>query len=187
MSSILQIRQIPAQLYMDADSGHYSIRQPKSELHITTTPGRLEVKSTPIKLEVDSSRAFAAYQGGNFLEMNQRIYSGFQQQYLQALARRVEQGNQAAAIHKPGNTIAEIYGTDWQPIPFPEFRTEASVDNVDIRITTTPPDVRVSRAQVDIQIETHKPDIDYTLGKLEMYMKQYPSVRFIPPELDLEG
>lgn len=185
MSSILQIHQTPARLYMDADPGQYSIRQPKAEVHITTTPGVLEVESTPIKMEVDSSKAFAAYHGGNSLEMNQRIYSGFQQMYLQALAKRVEQGNQAAAIHKPGNTIAEIYGTDWKPIPFPETRGEASMDNVDIRITTAPPDVRVSRAQVDVQAEAHKPEIEYTRGKLEVYMKQYPSVRYIPPDLDL--
>ena len=165
-SSILQIRQTPGKLYIDADPGQYSIRQPKAELHITTTPGLMEIQQRRPTLEVDQSRAFAAYTGGNILEMNQRVYSGIQQIFLQAIARRVEQGDRVAAIHRPGNTIAEVYGSDWQPIPFPETRSEASVDNVEVRINTTPPDIRISRSQVDIKVEAHKPEIEYIRGKL---------------------
>ncbi|GGD92237.1 DUF6470 family protein [Paenibacillus nasutitermitis] len=182
---MLQIRQTPGVLYVDADPGQFSIRQPKAELHIQTEPGQLEIHQYKPELEVDQSRAFAAYNGGNFLEMNQRIYSGIQQIFLQGLARRVEEGNRAAAIHKPGNTIAEIYGQDWQPVPFPEIRGEASMDNVETRFRITPPDIRVGRTEVDVQTVTHRPEIEYTRGKLDIYMKQYPSVQYIPPELDI--
>lgn len=182
---MLQIRQTYGMIGIDADLGQFSIRQPKAELHINTEPGQLEIHQYRPVVHVDQSRAFAAYNGGNFLEMNQRIYSGIQQIYLQALATRVEEGNRAAAIHIPGNTIANIYGEDWQPIPFPEIRGEASMDNVDIRIDTTPPDIQVSQTYVDVQTEVHKPEISYTRGKLDIYMQQYPSVKFIPPELDI--
>lgn len=182
---ILQIRQTPAQMYIDADPGQFSIRQPKAELHITTTPGQLNIQSHAPVLKIDQSRALSAYNGGSFLEMNQRIYSGIQQLYLQALAKRVEDGNRAAAIHIPGNTIANIYGEDWQPVEFPEVRGEPSWDNVDINIQTSPPDIQVSRAEVDVQIEAHKPEISYARGKLEMAMKHYASVQYIPPVLDI--
>jgi hypothetical protein len=182
---ILQIRQTPGQISIDADPGRFSIRQPKAELHITTQPGQLEVQSHRPVLEVDQSKAFAAYNGGNFMEMNNRIYSQLPSIFLQALAKRVEQGNRAAAIHVPGNTIANIYGEDWHAGSFPEHRGEASIDNVDIHFETTAPDIRFTPAQVDVQVEVNKPEISYERGKLDIYMKQYPSIQFIPPMLDM--
>ncbi|MGG6313266.1 DUF6470 family protein [Paenibacillus macerans] len=182
---MLQIRQTSGQIAIDADPGRFSIRQPKAELHLTTQPGRLEVQSHRPVLEVDQSRAFAAYNGGSFMEMNDRIYSQLPSIFLQALAKRVEQGNRAAAIHIPGNTIPEIYGEDWHAAPFPELRGEASIDNVDIHFETSPPDIQYTPAQVDRQVEVHKPEISYTRGKLDIYMKQYASIQFIPPALDI--
>ncbi|RUT33275.1 hypothetical protein EJP77_06375 [Paenibacillus zeisoli] len=184
MMQILQIRQTPGKIGIDADLGSYSIRQPRAELNMQTQPGKWEIHQYQPQLSVDSSRAQAAYNGGNFLEMNQRIYSGLQQIYLQGIANRVEQGNRMAKFFKPGNTIADVYGEDWKPISFPEFRGPASMDNVDVNIETTAPSITFNKGYVDIQVVTHKPEIEYTRGKLDIYMQQYPSVQYIPPELD---
>ncbi|MEC0241416.1 DUF6470 family protein [Paenibacillus dokdonensis] len=184
MQPILQIRQTPALIGIDADLGQYSIRQPKADVSMTTTPSELEIHQYQPELHVDQTMARSAFTGGNFIDMNARIYSGIQDLYLQGIARRVEEGNRAAAIHIPGNTIADIYGEDWQPVPFPEFRTPASMDNVDIRIDTRPPDIQFRKATTDMQVEVRRPEIEYTRGKLDIYMKQYASVQYIPPELD---
>ena len=182
---ILQIRQTPAIMVIDADPGQYSIRQPKAELNITTDPGEVEIHQYTPTIEVDQSRAYAAYNGGSLLEMNQRIYSGIQEIFLQALAQRVEEGNRAAAIHVSGNTIANIYGEDWQPVPLPEIRGPASMDNVDVHIETRPPEFNVRRAHANIDASVYRPEIEYTRGKLDIYMKQYSSVAYIPPLLDV--
>ncbi|WP_068620591.1 DUF6470 family protein [Paenibacillus tuaregi] len=182
---ILQIRQTPAILNFDADPGRFSIRQPQAEVSMSTTPSELEIHQYQPKLSIDSSAAQSAFTGGNFLEMNKRIYSGIQNIFLQNIAHRVEQGNRAAAIYEPGNTIANIYGEDWQGVPFPEFRGPASMDNVDIHFEVTPPEIRFSKAHTNIQVEVRKPEIQYTRGKLDMYMKQYASVQYIPPEVDI--
>lgn len=183
---ILQIRQTRAQIGIDADLGQYSIRQPKADVTMNTTPSELEIHQYKPELHVDQSKAFSAFTGGNFIDMNSRIYSGFQQLYLQGIARRVEEGNRAAAIHIASNTIANIYGEDWQPVPFPETRTPASSDNVDIQIDTRPPDIEFRKAHTDIQVQVNRPEIEYTRGKLDIYMKQYASVQYIPPEIDTQ-
>lgn len=182
---ILQIRQTPAILGIDQNMGSYSIRQPKADVRITTTPGKLEVESYRPQLNVDQSRAWEAYHGGNPLTMNKRIYSGIQQIFMQNLANKVEQGNRIAQFFKPGNTIAEVYGTDTEPRSFPETRGPASYDNVDIHIETRAPQISFQAAQVDVEVERHRPEIEYTRGKLDIYMKQYASVQFIPPELNV--
>ncbi|MFC3747563.1 DUF6470 family protein [Paenibacillus sp. GCM10012306] len=186
LQPILQIRQTPALLGIDAEPGSFSITQPKAEVKTTTTPGELTVQSFRPELQVDQSRAWAAYHGGNMLDMNKRIYSGIQQLYLQGLARRVEQGNRMAEFFKPGNTIAEVYGTDTEPNSFPEMRGPASYDNVDIHIETRAPQLDYRPAKVDIEVERHQPEIEYTRGKFDIYMKQYASVQFIPPEVGVQ-
>ncbi len=186
MQPILQIRQTPALIGIDADLGTFSITQPKAEVNITTTPGELTLQSTRPELTIDQTRARAAYNGGSVLDMNKRIYSGIQQLYLQAIARRVEQGTRMAEFFKPGNTIAEVYGMDTEPNSFPEPCGPASYDNVDIHFETRAPQINYQAAHVDIQVERHDPTIEYTRGKLNIYMQQYASVQYIPPELNVQ-
>lgn len=182
---IVQIRTTPSILNIDADPGQYSIRQPKAEVQLNTKPAKLTVESHAIELNVDQDKAFAAYTGGKMIEMNARIYSGIEQQFLQNIAERVQQGNQLAAIHKPGSTIADIVGMDWQARPFPETRTPASFDNVDIRFNTQPPDIRYDPAASEMNVIINKPEIDYQRGKLDVYVKQYASIQYTPPTIDL--
>ncbi|MEK3985298.1 DUF6470 family protein [Paenibacillus sp. FSL K6-3166] len=186
LQPILQIRQTPAVIGIDADPGTYSITQPKAEVSIKTTHGELTVESSRPELTVDQSQAWAAYNGGNMLDMNKRIYSGIQQLYLQGIARKVEQGNRMAEFFKPGNTIAEVYGTDTEPNSFPETRGSASYDNVALHFETRAPQINFRAAKVDIQVERHTPEIEYTRGKLNIYMQQYASIQFIPPELNFQ-
>ncbi|OKP90583.1 hypothetical protein A3842_03155 [Paenibacillus sp. P3E] len=186
LQPILQIRQTPAVIGIDADLGAFSITQPKADVTITTTPGELSVQSSRPELTIDQTRARAAYNGGSVLDMNKRIYSGIQQLYLQAIARRMEQGTRMAEFFKPGNTIAEVYGTDTEPNSFPDPCGTASYDNVDIHFVTSAPEVRFKAAQVDIQVERHRPEIEYTRGKLDIYMQQYASIQFIPPEVNVQ-
>lgn len=186
MQPILQIRQTPALIGIDADAGKFSISQPKAEVNITTTPGELSVESSPPVLTIDQTRARAAYNGGSVLDMNKRIYSGIQQLYLQGIARRVEQGTRMAEFFKPGNTIAEVYGMDTEPNSFPEPCGPASYDNVDIHFDTKAPQIIYQAARVDIQVERHDPEIEYTRGKLNIYMQQYASVQYIPPEINAQ-
>ncbi|OME67332.1 hypothetical protein BSK65_20265 [Paenibacillus odorifer] len=186
LQPILQIRQTPAVIGFDTEPGNYSISQPKAEVNVTTTPEKLTVESTSPELTIDQSRAWEAYNGGKMLDMNRRIYSGIQQLYLQAIARKVEQGNRMAQFFRPGNTIAEVYGMDTKPNSFPEIRGPASYDNVDIHIETRAPQINFRAAKVDIQVERRNPEIEYTRGKLNIYMKQYASIQFIPSELNIQ-
>ena len=181
---IVQIRQTPALIGIDADPGQYSIRQPKAELQMNTKSAELEIRQYQPELSVDQSKAFSAYHGGVFLEMNSRIYSGIQQLFLQGIAERVQKGDRMAAIQNSGNTIANICGMDWNRRSFPETRGPASMDNVDIHFETRAPDISFRSAESQLNVIVNRPEIEYTRGKLDIYMQQYASIQFIPPEID---
>ncbi|WP_163882664.1 DUF6470 family protein [Paenibacillus favisporus] len=181
---ILQIRQTPALIGIDADLGQFSIRQPKADLQLHSRPARLEIHQYPPDIQIDQSRAFAAYTGGSDLEMAKRLYSSVQQIFLQGIAKRVEDGQRMAEFFKPGNSISHIVGEADKGPSFGEFRGPASSDNVDIHIETHKPDIQIQQGGVDVEVNVNKPVIEYTRGKLDIYMKQYNSVQFIPPAVD---
>ncbi|WP_310550758.1 DUF6470 family protein [Paenibacillus glufosinatiresistens] len=186
MQPVLQIIQTRGILEMQTTPGAYSIRQPKADLNIQTTPGQLRVESEAPQLQIDGSRVRSSMTGGNWLEMNQRIYDGIKQRVLQNIASRMQQGDRMMNYQRPGNTIAEIYGSDWQPQPFPETRTAASSDNLNIRIITTEPSVTFRPSRVNVEVTAHAPQIEYNRGSISFYMKQYAGVQYIPPEVDMQ-
>ncbi|SDS98684.1 hypothetical protein SAMN05444162_2774 [Paenibacillaceae bacterium GAS479] len=184
MAPVVGITQKPALIGIDGDLGKYSIVQRPAEVTLRTVPGELTIRQYRPELQIDSTRAREALSGGAFSSVLSRIYSGVQQLYLEGIARRMEQGSRLVAIHIPSNTIANIIGTDNLPISFPETRGPASMDNVDVSFNVRPPDISVTRARSEMEVQVNKPEIQYTRGKLDVYMRQYPSVQFIPPEID---
>ncbi|WP_340399611.1 DUF6470 family protein [Paenibacillus sp. FSL H8-0079] len=182
---VVQIRTTPSVLSINADLGQFSLRQPKADVQLHTRPAKLTVKSHAPELNVDQSKAFAAYNGGNMIDMNARIYSGIQQIFLQNIANRVQQGDQLAEIHKPGNTIANIIGEDWQGTSFPEMRGPASIDNVDVRVNVRAPELNYTPAVSELNVRVNRPEIEYQRGKLDIYVKQYASIQYTPPAIDV--
>lgn len=186
MQPIVQIRQTYALIGINSNAGSFSMAQPKAEMTIDSQPGQFTINQSNPEMYIDQSRALAAYTGGSYDEMSQRIYSGVEQLWLQGIAKRMEQGERMANFHKPGNTIAEVYGEDWRPVSYPEIRGEASYDNVDIHVEPVPVKLEYQQAEVNINIEARKPEINYTPASVEIYLRQAPSVSFIPPELDIQ-
>ncbi|HEY2494679.1 MAG TPA: DUF6470 family protein [Paenibacillus sp.] len=186
LNPILQIRQTPGIIGIDADRGQYSIQQPRADMDLSTQPAQLEIHQYQPKLKIDQSAAIAAYNGGSVIEMNKRIYSGNEQVFLQNMANRVKQGNDLAAIHISGNTFANIVGTDTGSIPLPEFRGPASVDNVDVDFEIRALETSYQPAAVNLNVQVNRPAVEYTRGKLDIYMQQHPSVQFTPPEVDMK-
>ncbi|WP_151733759.1 DUF6470 family protein [Paenibacillus tengchongensis] len=188
MSAIpqIQIRQTPALIGLETTTGSMSIEQPKADLQITTKPGTWSMHSSAPDVTIDQSQARAAYTGGKYSEMTERIYSGIEQLWLQGIAKRMEQGDRMMKFFKPGNSIAEVYGEDWRPNPYPETRAPASIDNVRIDIKAVPVEREYHKAEVTIQAEARSPVISYSPGKVDMYLRQRNSISIIPPELDIQ-
>ncbi|MDF2925421.1 MAG: hypothetical protein K0R57_4335 [Paenibacillaceae bacterium] len=183
--SSLQIRQFPAKLGIDADLGQYSMRQPRASLSIRTEPNRMTIRSYEGELRIDQSKALDAYGLGGALQNMNRIYSGAHQAAQQGIARIVEYGNQLARIHVKTNPIADHARN--LTFSFDEFNYvgEAGYDNVDITYTPRKPDIEITGGQVNIEAQINPPEVEYKVGKLDIYMMQYPKIEYTPPQIDL--
>ncbi|WP_342479167.1 DUF6470 family protein [Paenibacillus sp. FSL H7-0350] len=184
MQVAVQISHTPALIGINTTPGSLTMSQPNADMQITTTSGQWDIHSPGPDVVIDQSMARAAYTGGTYREMSQRIYSGVEQLWLQGIAKRMEQGERMANFHKPGNSIAEVYGEDWQPVSYPEIRGPAAYDNVDIDIKANPVQIEYQKAEVKIDVKQNAPQIQYTPSIVEIYMRQMPALTFTPKIID---
>lgn len=180
----LQIRQEPSLLSIQSTKASLSMRQQRPDFSIETRRADLNIEQPRPTMEIDQSEAWRAYTGGHPLEMNRQIYSSLPSLFLQGLAKKVEQGNQLAQFHQPGNSIAEVYGADWKRDPFVEYRAPASYDNVNIDVQRNNPVIQAQGNSPQINARAYVPEIEYQPGNLEILVKQYASVEIIPPDID---
>lgn len=181
----IQIHRQNAILGIDYNLGQLEIRQPKATLDITTERSKLNIHSENGVLYVDSSKAWDALGKGPFLETMNRIYTRAHEVAMQGIAKIVEEGNRLAAIHEGGNAIAEIAKEKGLEFIEFEFMGDASFDNVDIRYEPGELDIQVEAGKVTLNTRPNRPEIQYTPGKLDIYMIQYPKVEITPPQIDL--
>lgn len=176
-----------AKMHIDGDPGRFDIRQPRPTFEMKRIDPKLEIKQPRGDMKIDSSKAYDALgQGGN-LETMHRIYAAARNVAMDGIARIVEEGNRLAAIHKGGNPIADnAEATVTGGFPELDFAGEPSYDNVDIFYTARKAEIEVTPGRIDLNAKANNPVIEYQKGKLDIYMKQYPNVEMIPPQIDMK-
>jgi len=182
----IQIRQEYAKLGIDADLGVQDIKQPTATFELTTERPKLDIHSEKGVLYIDSSKAWDALGHGPFLETMNKIYSRAHEVVMQGIAKIVEDGNRMAAIQNGGNAIAEIAKEKGAEFFEFEFMGDASSGNVSMHYVPGKLDIQVKEGKVNIETHPNRPEINYTRGKLDIYMLQYPKVEIIPPQMDIK-
>lgn len=183
----IQIRQQNAQIGINADLGVLDIKQPKATFEITTERPVMEIHAEKGVLYIDSSKAWDALGHGPALETMNKIYSRVHEVAMQGIAKIVEDGNRLAAIQCGGNAIAEIAKEKGAEFFEFEFMGDASSGNVSMHYVPGNLDIQVEQGKVNITSHPNRPEINYTRGKLDIYMMQYPKVEIIPPQIDTKA
>lgn len=186
---VIQIRQQYGLLAFDADPATLSIRQPKADIQITTTPSKIITLNPPGQLQIDQSKAWDALGIGPHLDAISRVYTRSKQLFLEHLARKVEEGNRMMNIHQGGNAIADISKErTMEGVHLDElnFIGPASFDNVDISFIPGELEIKIVPKEVQIQVQANKPEIEAARGKFNAYMARWPSIEIIPPSLDMK-
>jgi len=184
----IHFKQTPARLGIDADLGTQDIKQPRAQYEMKTTRPKQDIQSPHGELEIDQSQAWDALGLGNILESLQRIYSQSKQLAIQAVAKKVQEGNRMAASSYTGeNVIASLAKeSTTEGSNGVDFYGEASFLNVHERYTAHKPEINTTPGSVEINTQPSAPIINYNRGKLDIYMAQWHSIEFTPPQIDLK-
>jgi hypothetical protein len=172
-------------LGIDANLGTQDIKQPRAVYEMTTDQPKVELHSPNGELLIDSSRAWDALGLGGNLESMLRIYTNAKQVAIDGVTRRVQEGNRLAAIQTHENAIVEIAKNPPEANGF-DILGEASYLNVREEYIAHPVEVNYIAGKININTHPSPPEIEYNRGKLEIYMAQWPSITFEPPQIDLK-
>jgi len=181
----IQIQQQWARIGIDADLGQLEQHQPEATLDFRSTLPRVDAESPKGELRIDQSKAWDALGRGGTLTTLNRIYSEAWRMGQEGIARIVERGNRMAAIHRPGNVLADLAQEGFQAFYDFEFRGPAAFDNVELEYTAHPVKFAPVEGELQGSIQKNEPYIRYHRGKLDIYMQQYPRVDIIPPQIDI--
>jgi hypothetical protein len=156
----LEIRQQPAE---------QNILQPKAELSIHTVPG---------KLDIDQSQAFAEAHLKSIYALIDDYAARGKQEAMEGIARRAEQGDALMRIENGGHPIAEQARENSTPPPaqFSIGWMPKSPFSVKFHYQPAKVNIQWNVRQPQIEVRTHSPEYTYKPGRVDMNMKQWPSL-----------
>ncbi|WNC14466.1 DUF6470 family protein [Brevibacillus brevis] len=155
------------------------IKQPHAELNLRQVPADLRIEQAKTELTIDSSKARANIGIMTSMQFSDKNVAYAQEQWLQAISDKCQEGDRLMKIYTKENAIAEIgrekgmrvlEGSYTPPSP-------SNDDGVDVNIQLKPAIIDVKRNGMRMDPVTKAPEHTYTPGKVEPYMLQYNSLK----------
>jgi len=171
---MLQIKSTPALIGINTIPGRQSIRQPKGELSVTTSRAEMRIDRELPKVLIDQYQCFAEAGLKNPTDLMKDISQWCYKCLMEGIANYNQEGDMLAQIEKGGN-------------PMPMIAENRAFPRYDFNIDFIPK----SRPKIDvtgyiniewdikkpvINYEVRKPVIDYQPGKVEITLRQWPSL-----------
>jgi hypothetical protein len=166
------------QTEINTQNARLDIEQPKAELSIQQPPAEVNINRTPSKLTIDQTKA---REDMDLKNISKRIEEFAQQGYedwLSGLARVSRDGDELMMIENDGDTIASQAKRNSES-PMLDFNIGwiPSVGRVKIGYAPGKVDINWKVNKPNIEITTNEPVVNYSPGKVEVSIKEYPSIK----------
>jgi hypothetical protein len=174
----IRLESTPGQIVINTIKSNSEMERPKNELSIEQPKAALDINRTPSRLTIDQIKA---REDIDLKHISRRIEEAAQkgyQDWLSGIARVSQDGDELMMIENGGHPIAEQakrnsesamldFNIGWIP----------SAGGVKIDYAPSKVDInwKVNRPIIDTYI--NNPIINYTPGKAEVSLKQYPSLK----------
>jgi hypothetical protein len=159
---------------IDQEPANVQMEQPKAELQINRTPGKLTIDQTKAWEDMDLKHIFRRIE-----ECAQNGY----QDLMSGIARVTQQGDELMKIENGGSPIIEQAVQNSLPTQF-DFNIGWVPSHFSVKIDYQQGklDIKWKANRPNIEVDINKPIHDYTPGKVSGYMKQWPTL-----EIDFVG
>lgn len=172
----LSIHQTFGRLGMETINAKQTMESPPGTMNIRQKAAIMEIESHPGELTIDSTAAWAALERPGNLEWKHLIYSDAKSIALQAIAKKVEDGNRMAQLSNPANAFAELaHQKVFERAPV-HYSGDPSVLNVKLNYRVQAPDIRIEPQKAEIEYELHKPEVTYIPGKVNLFVERQNTI-----------
>lgn len=188
MSYELRITNIRGMIGINQTDALLSIRQPRADLEISSSPPQLNMHTEHLRIKIDQSQCFSEAGLKGVLELTGEFAKRGQQAALEAIGTIISEGNRMANIVNKADAIAEIAAERAVPPP-----AETNI----VLMPTSRPKIEFEgglsfdpeAGQVNIRAKANPPEINVQDGSLEIYLLQRPEFRmeFVGQNVDITG
>ncbi|GEB31387.1 DUF6470 family protein [Brevibacillus parabrevis] len=168
-----------AKLGLSINKPVINIKQPMAEMNLRQKAATLNIEQARTELRIDSSQARANIGLMTPMQFSDSNTSYGRQQWLQAIAEKVQEGDRLMKIYSRENAIANIGREKGQRVleggynpPVPSLD-----EGVDVSIEVKPAIINVIRNGMSMDPVLRPPEFTYTPGKVEPYMIEYNSLK----------
>lgn len=174
----IRLQSTYGQIQINTEQPIQSIQQPKAQMDLQQPHAELTIERTPSKLTIDQTKA---REDVDLKHISKRIEEAAQQGYqdfLEGMARNSQEGDELMMIENGGNPIADQAQRNSEG---PELQFNIgwipSAGSVKINFVPGKVDIQVKRNAVINNTRPQKPIHDYQPGKVNISMKQYPTLK----------
>ena len=157
--------------------GRMTIEQPPAEMHLEQPRAEVKMKTTPGRLTIDQTEAWAAMDIKHIFRRIKEQAERGRQAALEGTARRAAEGDELMRIEDGGRPIAEHAERNSRLLDF-QYNYALVPPPLSVKIHYEPGTltVDVEPGRVINRTVVRKPVIEYEPGRVDIYMKQYPSI-----------
>jgi len=175
----IRMEQTHARLGLDIQKPVQELRQPRAVLNMKQEPAKLDIQQPKGQLTIDTSEAQANIDLRGPLRRTRDNADYGRRMWLEAIAKISSNGDRLAAIHKKGNSIADIAQEGSLIYEGKEILAAGSIvgDGVEIRYEAKKPIINVEVRGVTMDPHIQKAVHEYTPGKVSPYVDRWNSLK----------
>lgn len=174
---MLKISTTPALIGINRTPGKLEIQQPGPDVNMNTQHPKVEIDSELPKVQIDQYQSFADAGLKNFLDLTREAAQLGKQAAMRGIERRVRQGNELADIQNGFGAIPrqaqenafELFNKEFNIGTVPKSRPK--IDLIEGKVN-----IQVHEGKVNMDVKVNRPTIDYTRGKVDIYLRQKNSI-----------
>ena len=174
----LQITQTRSRIGLDITKPSLEIRQPKAELQIDNSSVKIQsIDQGPVRLEVDGDDAHSALGHKPTGRMVAEVAADVRAGMLQLIGDTAAEGD--AMMDFQNNSIADIAKQHSERGPM-QIDSGGGGGQVHVSLTPHPVSIEWQAPRLSITATQHAPEIQYTPGKVSVYLAQQGEIHIQP-------
>lgn len=174
---MISIRTTNALIGIDSTRAKLSIEQPRAVFEMKQKLPKVDIKTELGHIIIDQRQCFNEAGLKDNTAFAEYVVQESRQAVLEGISRVSYEGDMMAAIETKINAVAEIAASN--SIRMYDFNVDfIPKSRPKIDFTDGGLDIQLERGYVDLRVIPQKPVINYEPGKVDIYMRQYPSISF---------
>lgn len=154
-----------------------SIEQPQADLSIEQPPAELIINRQPSRLTIDQTLAWENLDLKSVFKRNEENAQLGYNTLMEYISKTVQEGDELMKIENGGQPL--IDQVERAMVRETEYNTGNTPSQISVKVEYTPAKVDIEwiRNKPNIQVQINKPVHEYTPGKVDVNMEQYPSLK----------